>query len=259
MPGTALSIVVSPINTPLVAAAPTELPATDDISLWLDSAQEIYTDAGGTTPATDDDDRIELWRDQSGNGWDFTTTGSDTRPVLLTSFGGIRSVFFGLDPSNELEATWLWNEDFALIDGVEWSFAILFIPGSAAAYVRNIVQDLALNDKSVQINTSEQLELLNDQSHANAKTLQGTTVLAGDQPRVVSGRVSGSIGYALRLDDVAEDTDTGTPSMAWSGCMLGQETNPANVYIAEIVIWHRALTDEELSAASQYLVDKYGL
>ncbi len=258
MPGTSLSLAISPTVTPHVAAAPTEPPSISNLALWLDSGEGTYLDIEGTLPADTNNARVGHWRDAlTGVGWWLAVDGSsDYRPTLLTAFGGLRSLWFGLDPSNGMEAQWLWSEDFSTGE-TEFSFAIVMMLGSDTAYNRQIFSN---NLRAwLRYTPSETLELVVDNGLPSAKTLSCSLSPGTNTPFIVSGRVSSSLGYALAIDGEIMATDTGTPASGWGGCVLGQQTNPANIYIAEFLVWATDLTNTELSQAYQYLANKHGL
>lgn len=255
MPGTILAIAISPVATPHAAApnpAPTEPPEIgSNMILWLDANVTIYTDAAGTTPATTTNQRIELWRDRTDYLWDFTTGSQEERPVFLSSFSGVKCVFFGLDPTNEVLPTWLINEDFGPSGEEELSFALLFVPGSAAIYTRKIAHTPPGNQR-IEIPDTE---LLKVQSNIS---LDATTPLALNDPVIVTGRIS-TTGYTLRINNVEEDSDSSTPTLLWNGMILGDDDNPANVYLAEFLVWNIPLSDAQLIEAYQYLQNKHSL
>lgn len=75
-------------------SAPTDVPG---LQLWLDTSQpnSLYKDAAKTQPATVEGDKIAVWADLSGNGFDATNTNATTQPLLtLNKSGGFSGVKF---------------------------------------------------------------------------------------------------------------------------------------------------------------------
>jgi len=76
-------------------SAPTDIPG---LQLWLDASQpnSFYKDTAKTQPATLESDKIALWADKSGNGYDATNTNATNQPLLtLNKDGGYSGVQFG--------------------------------------------------------------------------------------------------------------------------------------------------------------------
>ena len=60
-------------------------PSISGLLLWLDSTVGIYQDAAGTTPVTAGGQSVGLWKDQSGNGYDYSQSSSSLRPTYNTN------------------------------------------------------------------------------------------------------------------------------------------------------------------------------
>jgi hypothetical protein len=75
-----------------------------DLVMWLRRGTGLYTDLG-TTLATADDQHIEQWSDQSGNGfhWTKVSEGSNERPRYATGFQylGFNTVKFNSSVSGQ--------------------------------------------------------------------------------------------------------------------------------------------------------------
>jgi len=75
-------------------SAPSDIPG---LQLWLDTSQpnSLYKDTAKTQPATAQNDKIAVWADLSGNGFDATNTNATTQPLLtLNKDGGYSAVQF---------------------------------------------------------------------------------------------------------------------------------------------------------------------
>lgn len=60
--------------------SPPSLPVSG-ASLWLRADTAIFTDQAGTTPATSNGDPVRCWKDQSGNGYNFTIGNTTDAPI----------------------------------------------------------------------------------------------------------------------------------------------------------------------------------
>lgn len=77
-------------------SAPTDI---SGLQLWLDasSPNSFYKDAAKTQPATLESDKIAVWADKSGNGFDATNTNASNQPLLtLNKDGRYPAVQFGV-------------------------------------------------------------------------------------------------------------------------------------------------------------------
>jgi hypothetical protein len=53
--------------------------------LWLDSTVGVYQDSAGTIPVTAGGQSVGLWKDQSGNGCNYSQSSSGLRPTYNTN------------------------------------------------------------------------------------------------------------------------------------------------------------------------------
>ncbi len=53
--------------------------------LWLDSTVGVYQDSAGTIPVTAGGQSVGLWKDQSGNGYNYSQSSSGLRPTYNTN------------------------------------------------------------------------------------------------------------------------------------------------------------------------------
>ena len=104
-------------------------PPSPNLVVWLKADAGVFTDTGGTTPATNDGDLIALWNDQSGNGNHVLQATSGNRPVFKTNVLGGKPVLRFLTASAQTLVT-SGNVTWSIGSGPFWA-ATVDSPGGA--------------------------------------------------------------------------------------------------------------------------------
>lgn len=233
------------------AFSPTDI---SGLVLWLDAATGLYqerTGAAASTPATNADDPVGTWADQSGSGL-YLVAPSDAARPLLKFVGGLPCLLFdGVDDVLEASVS-SWTGTSGSL-GVRYAGAVTglsLVPvgagrygstGGNGDYARYNVDGnaYARNFRSSRYNTAF--------SHPD------------DTDAHTYVQASGASDYKLYLDGPQVGT---TQAVAWEAPTYwvmgiadynGANGVPSNLYVAGAVVYEAELTGTDLSDVQGYL------
>ena len=228
---------------------------TNGLKLWLRSDRGIENDAGG---------RIKRWRDQSGSGTDAVQNGISWQPLLAPKViqgldavyfdGGEHALRFKLPVNGSSELTiCLVAANHADTDGgveggqnpaIEWEETALWGWIYLSPYQTSI---------SYRFGTAQSGNLPRFKRPASInKNFSITTSMkrGAEEKLFVNGQlVQSETGKLPKLNQVSDDVAIG----------YGGHGSGFNGNIAEVLVFTRALNEEELKQMTDYLAGKYGL
>ncbi len=223
---------------PVVAAAsPLDIAGC---ALWLDGADS------SAASMTLDGTAVSTWKDKSGNGRDFTASGS-ARPTLTASGLNGKSVLT-FDGDDQLT-----NPTNVIGLSSVTLFSVFF--RSSGTYGGVITSG----------STDSSPALLVENTTAAVRGVGQVSQSAGGYtgPAVVSGRVeSGSTSFFT--DGLLRDSDASSGSfLAGTSTAIGTyrltAANYLNGYIAEIIAYPTALTTAQRASVEAYLAQRWGI
>jgi len=212
-----------------------------DLALWL------RADVGLTVEA----ERVSKWEDQSGNGRDATQSDSAARPYLAT-LNDLPVLMFRNSVSLDFDANFLVDSDYTIIvvDAKRVNRqSNYYIGGSAQSAYSNLILGYSGLVTIRQTDTSEHLDAeigpvaaerfvwaayLLDGNDGRRILWNGAEVASDASPRALQSFPGAAIGRVSAYDHFF------------------------NGYIAEIIIYTRALCDAELYALGEYIQSTYG-
>lgn len=214
--------------------------------LWLKSDSGTFQDSSKTTPATADTNPIGAWADQSGTGNDVLQAVAGSRPILKVNILNSRSVvrFDGVDDllqsatisSLAQPNTVFLAGKYAAADGFAWFDAVTnvasLIDSTGAGGNWRIYAGAALSGGTIDTNYHYRTSLFNGASSQNR--LDGSAVVA------------------------TGDAGTG----ALDGFTVGGRGGGGNLFpgdIAEVLVYHAALTAPQIAQVETYLASRYAL
>lgn len=248
------------------------------LQLWLDAAQDVYTDAAASTLATADGDVVGCWKDQSGNGYDVSQATAGKKPLLKLGANGINSrptiLFDGTDDLlTRTAADWLGTDSAGSVFVVTrlsstFNTVSMFLSsadeGSSGQYSMYIY---------AYINGSSQcVWRINQRNNDLADSLDGNTVLTASSPYLLVYLSSGA-AYAGRVNGVAQtltvaggantgdwfaDTASRDNLVLGARVILGSEASFLKGAISEILVYGSYLNEADLAEIEAYLNGKYG-
>jgi hypothetical protein len=247
------------------------------LRLWLAADTDVYQDAAGTTPATDDAHPVGLWKDQSGNGYDVSQETADSRPLLKLTTNGINGkpvlLFDGTDDFlRRTVANWLSTDS----------------AGSVVA-VYNLTADLQDNEHILSTcdegSTTKIWSLRGYRAAAtpyvailqrNADTLDtvvAATAISAATTYILVFMSSGT-AWSARINGANEimAVSAGANTGDWfadtadrdSFLVGATKTSAATALflkgaLAELIVYSSALSGANLTNTENYLADKYGV
>jgi hypothetical protein len=250
-------------------AAP-EIPQTvSGLQLWLDATTGLYDATSGGSVVAADSAAVARWEDRSGNARHFTQSIANNRPVLRTaqlngknivSFDGsndflltgsnplLRNVsgysFFAVRKNKTSVST---NKTLFANTGTNLRFE--FITSSTnRSYIRArrlSTDTLASINAANNNSTFASFELFSsvvDHANTSAKLYKNASLNATNASFLTSGSTYDSNGQSV----IAAQNPAGTLQIA-------------DIEIAEILIYHGALSDADRGKIESYLTTKWGL
>ena len=247
-------------------AAPEAPQTIPGLQLWLDATTGLYDATSGGSLVTTDSSSVARWEDRSGNARHFTQSTANNRPLLKTNqLNGKNIVSFdGTNDSLLLGATTLLRN----VSGYTFfavrknrssvsALKILFANGStrfdfntqatnnATFRVRRLAADtlttLAGGNNSTTANTFQMFCGKVDHANTTATLYRNGTQLATNSSFLTSGNTN----------DVSSGSGLGANSLGgnqWS-----------DVDVAEVLVYHGALSDTDRGTIESYLTTKWGL
>ena len=227
-------------------------PATNDLALWLDATD---MDGNGQPDSTADGTAVTLWTDKSGMGNDATATGNLTyapgglngRPAVTCDGSAFFRTVSGGEGLHDAFTMFVVfkNVGGARLDtALEWGNEDV---GQRRGMLRFPSGVFTFNGYGADVNSSAQVTA--NQNYlgviTKATALDGILTLYLNGTRVAAGSPSGGLSdFASAAITVGANNDGGEQ---WNG------------HIAEVLIYNRELSAQELNQMGLYLRFKYGM
>ncbi|HEY3899739.1 MAG TPA: ThuA domain-containing protein [Chthoniobacter sp.] len=246
------------------------LPAKDDLALWLDAAKVKEGRAAlGAHELDLNLRRVDLWPDGSGQGHHVRQPAKESQPALVTSPGGSTLRFDG--KASFLLGAWAAKLDTASVfivaaprtNGGGFRGLVAMHPEGKNDYVGGLNVDLGSAAQST-------MDMINvEGAGARGQTNLLRTRFDMGTFHVFALEV-GTDKISLRVDGKDEASRSRSPSalelaefLVGARCYdnSGASPRPQGFFdgdIAEVIVYHRALTGDERSQVERYLLNKYG-
>ncbi len=217
-----------------------------DLELWLKADEGVYSDDGSTLAGNDD--TVQEWHDQSGNGRNVEQATAGRRPTLKTNvFNGRPALHFDGDLmktiSGKQDTLTQPNTVFAVakLDAVDDDFRFIFDGFDDTG--RNTVGQFEGTQKWYFF------------AGTNVSTVDSTA-----NKSIFSALFSGANSY-LRINGSQDDGNAGTNSfkLITIGDRFALDITPWVGHIAEIIVYDKQLSSDEIAQVEGYLSDKYGI
>lgn len=223
------------------------------IFAWYD-ANEL------STITLDSSSRVIYWKDKSGKGKDLIkTTGGGMDPVYAPTYeeNGINnkySVFF-----NGALTKRLYTAEFSVV-AQPFTWVIVTRQTNVTTSGLQTIHDGAYNP-----NPSGARNVLNKQNGSiNVTMYAGGDVDAGNAlttfPEIRFSCYNGASSYHIKNNGNKTTINPGAESLA--GIMIGTDINldgPGYFHLGEMIIYNRALSDNEIDIVRTYLNNKYAI
>lgn len=238
-----------------------------NLELWLDATSGLYDATTGGSEVIADSSSVARWEDRSGNARHFTQSTANNRPILKTSqLNGKNIVSF--DGTNDAIA----NASSTLFRNVTgYTFFIVrkqrstisankavFTNGSTIRFdilqtstnkiyprARRLSTDslttLAVSNNNTTPGNFEMFCALVDHSITTCKFYKNGTLNASNTNFLTTGSTN----------DVSYNTVLGAFSAVG--------TTPSDIDVAEVLVYHGALSDTDRGTIESYLTTKWGL
>ena len=251
--------------------ADTDLPVTNGLVLWLDATRENIARASNSVAWVAEGGSLNLWHDASGNRHDLTQPLPSARPRLLRSGEGVTAHFDGMDDFFFSSA---FNQDFTNL-----TLFLRASPRSNQGMFRALLSaaKASANDYTSGLNfdlgpqASQQLSFLSVEGCGSpgGQNLATASSPFGEARLFTLQSVPGSNGVRLWVDGTAQRSrNRACPTLSFQHFALGARLysntgEPPHAQgffdgdISEVLIFNRALTDEERAQVERYLTAKH--
>lgn len=214
------------------------------LQFWVSSDQRVYSDAG-TTLATNGQ-TVQQWNDLSGNSRNVSQGTAGARPTYNTAVLNGKPVitFDGVD--DVMQASFTLNQPehvFLVFRQVTWTNGDSIIDG---------VNALGMCYR--QLTTTPRIEL---EAGGNGPA---TTSLAVNTFGIIDGLFNGA-SSAIRLNNGSKTTGN-VGALNAGGVTIGAAGNltiPANIGVAEMLVYNSGLSDGNATLVNRYLGSKYNI
>lgn len=247
------------------------LPVTNGLALWLDASRENTARASNAVAWVAEGGSLNLWHDASGNRHHLIQLVPSARPRLLRTSDGVTAHFDGADDFLFSSA---FNQEFTNV-----TFFLRASPRSNQGMFRALLSGVkaSANDYTSGLNfdlgpqPSAQLAFVNVEGcgSGGAQNLATNSFPFG-QTRLFTGQsVPGRNGVRLWLDGAAQRSrNRDCPTLSFQHLALGARiysntAEPPHAQgffdgdISEVLVFNRALTDEERAHVERYLTAKH--
>ena len=219
-----------------------------DLYLWLPADGTLWQDDARTVPVTTNFDPVGAWDDESGNDRHITQSNGGTKPIWETNIiNGLPAVEFdGKEISRTMNggSTTTW-----------------FIAFQAASVNVNNMWDTAPNQGGTLRNTdglngvgidwqNNDPLLIAALDDTDFHVLSFTTTIPN---RTIVAKLDGNVA--------GSNSSTNDAPVSWIDFTLGSVNHIsfADAVIAEVIIYDVILSNSDIQAVEEYLMDKYGL
>jgi hypothetical protein len=231
-------------------ALPTDIA---NLKLWLKADAGVFSDAG-VTPAVNNDS-VQQWNDQSGNGNNATQASGPSRPTYKTGIvNGKPVIRFA---AGRINPGFMTIPDSAGLELDTDSTVFIVFAHDVNATTHTLLSkdnDGFPGAYSLFIGTDEKLEL--DRPFVEAGTNPGSAL--DSSFHVVTVRVSGTtVDYWLDGASDGSDPSLAVGTQTNTALQIGQFRNGQRFFsgdIAEIIIYNTALNTSDRKAVEDYLI-----
>lgn len=250
---------LSTVDNNYITSTPFLPTSINGLTLWLDASD-------ATTVYKDVNSKVIKWKDKSGLGNDFTTSGPLSAPIfkyngIRNSIGGRKCLSFtGYQSlsSNALSATSLNNS----------GYTVVFIT-SQNSFSSNLSQpgpiishDIgSIPDTNISFLSSYTLNVKQGAGSKNTSSISQNL----SSYSLYSVTVSGTINTYVTADTLIAQDNNGTYTYSTSsapyyiGYSASTNTYLQNSEISEIILYNRPLIPTDITSLQTYLVNKWGL
>lgn len=243
-----------------------QVPALDpddlgDLLVWLRSDRDVYTDMETPPTPAENGDRVSYWMDASGNDHHFGNSHQPFRPLkVVNAINGFPALEFLHDPDN-YQFMWLVGYPTIPVEMPITVFLVYAHLGTAHGTESIIAADFAyplqgmVRDEFGErdfIQTREEPLMSSYHPNTAGQWVYTSAVIGGDNSFlrkngevVASGSVSSVFVEMLAL------------GASWEGA-----PDPTKLFhgrIAEVIVYDRPLTPEEILGVESYLKTRYAL
>ncbi|MBT3199765.1 MAG: hypothetical protein HN350_07595, partial [Phycisphaerales bacterium] len=236
-----------------------------NLQLHLDAADAstLYQDADGTIAAADGTS-VSLWRDKSGNGNDVVRTNDVNRPVYdvtTNQLNGEATLHFTADNLGRAN-------DIGITGNADRTVVTVWHNGSGTANYNHVLHMGDAVDGQAYGHASKSNGVIanhywHDGFETSAATAYSQANIAistwdGDGGTDVNGLDSWYVNgdFAGAYERAALDTGAGALLI---GSRLGPQSEGMNANIAEVLVFDKVLTANEIASVGGYLKDKWGV
>lgn len=218
--------------------SPTFDPLTLAPALWLEATVgTLFQDTAGTTPVTAAGQSIARWNDKSGNGRNLTQSTAANQPTYQVghvSFDGVsdtlRLAFTLVQPcSYAIVCRYADVANSTIIDGFGGNIGRLYMSGASLVM------------------------------YAGAALAAATLTAATWQVVTMGWSGANSTGKLNNGSVVTGDAGTTAPNGITLGTFGDGASTPADVDLAEVLVFPSLLSSAQQSAVAIYLMNKYGV
>jgi len=227
---------------------PTQL---QNCSLWLRGDLGITLNGGN----------VSGWADQSGNNNNAAQANSANQPPYVATAMNGQPALKG-DGANY----WMKTSSFSLGAQATLIAVVQCLEAPGTQWYRRILEhNYAATYYLGTDSTGNQYKLIVDDSTAPFGTANGGTLVVGPPNVIVTGTYlapTGTIyinGAAAAHDSTSFTTPTPTSFPMYVMAQLGGAANFWHGYLAEVIVYNRALSASELSLVHRYLGARYGV
>lgn len=259
---------LSPLRIPTLAL---EIPQTiPGLQLWLDATTGLFDAATGGSAVTADSSAVARWEDRSGNSRHHTQATANNRPILKTNqINGKNIVSF--DGANDI----LVNTPSTVFRNVS-AYTFFAVRKNRSSVTGGTKRLFSNNDANTQVRF-DFITTFTNKSTISARRLPTDTLatLAAPNNNTTSGTFELFCALVDHTNTTAKVFKNGTISASSSSFLTSGNTNDtsyrtviagfslssgvADVDVAEILVYHGALSDADRGTIESYLTTKWGL
>lgn len=231
------------------------------ISLWLKADTEVFKDTGLTLPAVADGDIVKGWIDQSGFTRNFTE--ATNGPTLKLNVVNSRSVLRFDGVNDKISSAVAISNFFGAQAGT------IFIVYRAISTISNIPGDYQNDNLLADVSGYMGVYLRNSATkQASYGTFDGVQKFVEKAIVLSTWYISSWMHDTTNLYGGLSDTRTASLAAVAAGAtsnmtnllVVGNAfSRPANVDVAEIIIYDNAVSEANRKLVEQYLAAKYAI
>ncbi|MBB6460470.1 LamG-like jellyroll fold domain-containing protein [Flammeovirga kamogawensis] len=232
------------------------------IKIGLDIAPLVWLDAQDLASNNDleEEDKVLLWSDVSGNGNDAVAMNNDNVPLFSKEgFNGLPALVFGKDNSSSLRL--LESDNTDLLDG-DFTLFIVHQLDPVTAQTNTIANknDLTEDGMFFRVSTTGKFSISADDQNGSGTAygvpLQAINMIRRDD-QLLETYHNGTLDFEMVLPDAAKLSNDSDLTLGQLG--YNNQTRHHKGMIAEVIIFDRKISDEEQELIEGYLTHKWGM